>query len=93
MLGALATEQMDEQIERGRLAHVVPALRERHVLELVRTGGLMVELLAERLGGDPSDFEIRVASAALPCPTSAVLPYPTSAATTSAIEGATASGW
>jgi AcrR family transcriptional regulator len=62
--GALTPEQMDEQIERGRLAYTVPALRERYVLEMVRTVGLMVDLVAERLGRDPSDFEIRVATGA-----------------------------
>jgi AcrR family transcriptional regulator len=62
--GALTPEQVDEQIERGRLAYTVPALRERYVLEMVRTVGLMVDLVAERLGRDPSDFEIRVATGA-----------------------------
>jgi hypothetical protein len=42
----------------------VPALHERYVLEMVRTVGLMVDLVAERLGRDPADFEIRVATGA-----------------------------
>jgi AcrR family transcriptional regulator len=62
--GALTPEEMDEQIERGRLAYTVPALRERYVLEMVRTVGLMTDLVAERLGRDPADFEIRVATGA-----------------------------
>ena len=62
--GALTTEQMDEQIERGRLAYEVPALRERYVMEMVRTVGLMVDLVAERLGRPADDLEIRVATGA-----------------------------
>jgi AcrR family transcriptional regulator len=62
--GALTPEQMDEQIERGRLAYEVPALRERYVMEMVRTVGLMVNLVAERLGRATDDFEIRVATGA-----------------------------
>ncbi len=62
--GALSRDQMDEQIERGRLAYEVPALRERYVIEMVRTVGLMVELVAERRGRPVDDFEIRVATGA-----------------------------
>jgi AcrR family transcriptional regulator len=62
--GALTPEQMDEQIERGRLAYTVPALRERYVMEMVRTVGLMVDLVAERLGRPRDDFEIQVATGA-----------------------------
>ncbi len=58
--GSLTPEQMDEQFERGRLAYAVPALRERYVVEMVRTVGLMVDLVAERLGRPSTDFEIRV---------------------------------
>ena len=58
--GALTPEAMDEQFERGRLAYEVPALRERYVLEMVRTVGLMTDLVAERLGRPSTDFEVRV---------------------------------
>ncbi len=62
--GALSTTEVDEQLERGRLAFQVPALRERYVIEMVRTVALMVDLVAERLGRPSDDFEIRVATGA-----------------------------
>lgn len=62
--GALSAEEMAEQLERGRLAYEVPALRERYVLEMIRTVGLMVDLVAERLGRPADDFEVRVATGA-----------------------------
>jgi AcrR family transcriptional regulator len=62
---ALTPEEMDEQLERGRLAYEVPALRERYVMEVVRTVGLMVGLVAERLGRPADDFEIQVATGAV----------------------------
>jgi AcrR family transcriptional regulator len=62
--GALSPAEVDEQLERGRLAYEVPALRERYVLELVRTVGMMGELVAERLGRPADDFEIRVVTGA-----------------------------
>jgi AcrR family transcriptional regulator len=58
--GALSPQEMEEQLERGRLAYEVPALRERYVIELVRTVALMGDLTAERLGRSPDDFEMRV---------------------------------
>ena len=63
--GALTPEEMDEQLERGRLAYEVPALRERYAVEMVRTVGLMVDLVAERVGRPSDDFEIRVATGAV----------------------------
>lgn len=62
--GALTPDEMAEQLERGRLAYEVPALRERYVLEMIRTVGLMVDLVAERLGRPADDFEVRVATGA-----------------------------
>lgn len=58
--GSLTPEQMEEQFERGRLAYAEPALRERYVVEMVRTVGLMIDLVAERLGRPTTDFEVRV---------------------------------
>ena len=63
--GALSPTEVDEQLERGRLAFRVPALRERYVIEMVRTASLMVDLVAERLGRPADDFEIRVATGAV----------------------------
>lgn len=63
--GALTPGEMDEQLERGRLAFEVPALRERYVMEMVRTVGLMASLVAERLGREADDFEIQVATGAV----------------------------
>ena len=62
--GALTPDEMAEQLERGRLAYEVPALRERYVLEMIRTVGLMVDLVAERLGRPADDFEVRIATGA-----------------------------
>jgi AcrR family transcriptional regulator len=62
--GALSQAEIDEQLERGRLAYEVPALRERYVLELIRTVGLMVNLVAERLGRPADDFELQVTTGA-----------------------------
>jgi len=62
--GALTPEEMDEQFERGRLAYTVPALRERYVVEMVRTTSVMVDLVAERLGRQADDFQVRVATGA-----------------------------
>ncbi len=62
--GALTPEEMEEQLERGRLAYEVPALRERYVIELVRTVAMMGDLAAERLGRPADDFELRVVTGA-----------------------------
>ncbi|HEY4754054.1 MAG TPA: TetR family transcriptional regulator, partial [Candidatus Limnocylindrales bacterium] len=62
--GSLSEEEMAEQLERGRLAYDVPALRERYVAEMVRTVSMMAGLVAERLGREPDDFKIRVATGA-----------------------------
>ena len=58
--GRLSAEQIAEQAQRGQLVYSVPALQERYLAEIVRTVGLMCQLIADRLGRDPSDFEIRV---------------------------------
>jgi AcrR family transcriptional regulator len=58
--GALTPKETEEQLERGRLAYEVPALRERYVIELVRTVTLMGDLAAERLGRSSDDFDMRV---------------------------------
>ena len=61
----LSPQQIEEQAERGRLAFVVPTLRERYVVEMVRTASLMVGLAAERAGPETTEFEIRVATGAV----------------------------
>ncbi|MFN8629901.1 MAG: hypothetical protein U0838_06130 [Chloroflexota bacterium] len=45
------------------MAYEVPAPA-AHVLEMIRTVGLMVDLVAERLGRPADDFEVRVATGA-----------------------------
>jgi AcrR family transcriptional regulator len=62
---ALSPAEVDEQIERGRLAYTVPELQGRYATEMLRTGAIMAELIAERLGRRPDDFEIRVATGAM----------------------------
>ncbi len=63
--GALTEAEVADELERGRLVYSEPALRERYVMEMVRTTALMADLAAERLGRAPDDFEIRVAAGAM----------------------------
>jgi hypothetical protein len=56
------TEQLREA---ARLTATVPAIRARTVDEIVRTGAVIAELLAERSGRDPADLEVRVFAGAL----------------------------
>ena len=65
VLGALTPEQVREQNERGRLIFAVPDLQATWVAELMRTAGVLTSLLAERLGRDPGDFNIRVYTGAV----------------------------
>jgi AcrR family transcriptional regulator len=63
--GALPPGGMEDELERGRLVYTEPALRERYVMEMVRTTAMMADLAAERMGRAPDDFEIRVAAGAM----------------------------
>jgi AcrR family transcriptional regulator len=65
VLEGLTPVQVREQNERGRLIFAVPDLQATWVAELMRMAGMMTGLLAERLGRDPGDFDIRVYTGAV----------------------------
>jgi AcrR family transcriptional regulator len=62
--GALGPGALTDELDRGRLVYTVPELRERYLVELIRTTALMAEIAAARLGRSPDDFEVRVAAGA-----------------------------
>lgn len=64
VFGNLSPEQMDDMRERARLAYGVPELRLAMLEDVLRTGALMANELAERTGRSPDDFEVRVFTAA-----------------------------
>jgi len=59
-LGAIFERDRDLVMARGRLMMEVPELRARLWDELERTQSFVIELLAERTGRKPDDFELRV---------------------------------
>jgi AcrR family transcriptional regulator len=61
MTGAQAQELMD----RGRLLFSVPELRQAAINELLRSGAMVTEELAARLGRPADDFELRVFGGAI----------------------------
>jgi AcrR family transcriptional regulator len=61
---ALSLVEIEGQVERGRLALTEPVLQGRYLVELVRTVSLTADLIAERLGRDASELEIRVTAGA-----------------------------
>jgi AcrR family transcriptional regulator len=62
--GTLKPGALTDELDRGRLVYTVPELRERYLVELIRTTALMAGIAAARLGRDPDDFEVRVAAGA-----------------------------
>lgn len=62
--GTLGPGALTDELDRGRLVYTVPELRERYLVELIRTTALMAEIAAARLGRSPDDFEVRVAAGA-----------------------------
>jgi AcrR family transcriptional regulator len=63
--GALSPEEVEDQLERGVLVFKVPELQAAYVADLLRTASLMAGLLAERVGRDPADLEVRVYTGAV----------------------------
>lgn len=59
-LGEIFRRDRDILITRARLVLEVPELQSRIWEEIERSQALMTAVLAERLGGDPNDFELRV---------------------------------
>jgi AcrR family transcriptional regulator len=63
--GALTSEQVEDQRERGILAFQVPQLQGVYAADLLRTARLMAGLLAERVGRDPDDVRVRTYTGAV----------------------------
>ena len=59
-LGEIFRRDRDILMTRARLVLEVPELQSRIWEEIERSQALMTAVLAERLGGDPNDFELRV---------------------------------
>jgi AcrR family transcriptional regulator len=62
---SMTTSQVDELMDRGRLLYSVPELRQAAISELLRSGAMVAEELAARLGRPADDFELRVFSGAV----------------------------
>ncbi|MFI0814722.1 TetR/AcrR family transcriptional regulator [Streptomyces sp. NPDC021098] len=60
MAGRLTAEERAEMLTRLTLIRQVPALRARMGEGMAKTGTLLGEVLAERSGRSPEDFEVRV---------------------------------
>ncbi len=61
-LGAVFERDRDVILARSRLIMSVPALRARVWEDLMRTRELFCAVVAERLGRDPGDYDLRVAT-------------------------------
>ena len=74
--GGLTPEQVAEMMSRGRLMYSEPELRSAAISELIRSGQLMIDELAVRMGRPPDDFEVRVyVGAVVGAMLAAFLPY------------------
>ncbi|MFI0774812.1 TetR/AcrR family transcriptional regulator [Streptomyces sp. NPDC021212] len=60
MAGRLTGDEREEMLTRLTLIRQVPALRARMGEGMARTGIMLGEVLAERSGRSPEDFEVRV---------------------------------
>lgn len=60
----LSPNEIEGQLERGRLVMAEPALQQRYLVDILRTASMMSEMLAQRLGRDANEFEIRVTTGA-----------------------------
>jgi AcrR family transcriptional regulator len=65
VFGTMSHAEVEEQRERAALAMSVPSLQNAWIGELVRTVGFMTSMLAERVGADPDDLEVRVTAGAV----------------------------
>jgi AcrR family transcriptional regulator len=65
VFGELSSEQLEEMMSRGRLLFSVPELRQAAITELLRSGQLVTDELAARLGRPADDFELRVFGGAI----------------------------
>jgi len=65
LVTSLTPAETEHLRETARLTATVPAIRARTVDEIVSMGATIAELVAERSGRDPGDFEVRVFAGAL----------------------------
>ena len=57
---AMTSDQLEELLSRGRLLFSVPELRQAAVNELLRSGQMVTDELAVRLGRPADDFELKI---------------------------------
>jgi AcrR family transcriptional regulator len=62
---SMTQSQAEELMDRGRLLFSVPELRQAAISELLRSGAMVTEELASRLGRPADDFELRVFGGAI----------------------------
>jgi AcrR family transcriptional regulator len=65
VFGSLAPAQIEEMMGRGRLLFSIPELRQAAIGELLRSGRMVTDELAVRLGLPADDFELRVFGGAI----------------------------
>ncbi len=57
---AMTSDQLEELLSRGRLLFSVPELRQAAINELLRSGQIVTDELAVRLGRPADDFELKI---------------------------------
>jgi AcrR family transcriptional regulator len=57
---AMTSDQLEELLSRGRLLFSVPELRQAAINELLRSGKMVTDELAVRLGRPADDFELKI---------------------------------
>jgi AcrR family transcriptional regulator len=62
---SMTQSQAEELMDRGRLLFSVPELRQAAISELLRSGAMVTDELAARLGRPADDFELRVFGGAI----------------------------
>jgi AcrR family transcriptional regulator len=65
VFGSLTSDQVAEMMDRGRLLFSVPELRQAAINEMIRSGQMVADEMAVRLGRSPDDFELRVFAGAV----------------------------
>jgi AcrR family transcriptional regulator len=72
---AMTSDQLEELLSRGRLLFSVPELRQAAVNELLRSGQMVTDELAVRLGRPADDFELKIfGGAVMGAVTAALIP-------------------
>lgn len=59
VLSAMPPEEIEEQRERGLLIFAVPELRSRMLVEVVKSGQVLAEIVGKRVGRGPDDIAVR----------------------------------